>query len=55
MKKAGLIIFGIIAVAVIILLIAIEVIEFVLGAILLGIAALVLWGLWIYIRKKIRD
>lgn len=53
--KAGLIIFGIIAVAVIVLLIAIKIIEFAVGAILLIIAALILWGLYKYLVNKIED
>lgn len=55
MKTAGLVIFGIIAVAVIIILVAIEIIEFTIGAILLTVAALILWGLWKWARNKISD
>jgi hypothetical protein len=55
MKKPGLIILAIIAVAVIVLLIAIKVIEFTIGAILLGVAALILWGLWKWAKHKIED
>lgn len=55
MKKTGLIIFGILALAVIIILVAVEIIEFALGAILLGIAALVFWGLFNWAKNKIED
>lgn len=55
MKNLALIIGGIIAFAVIILLIAVEIIEFTIGAILLGIAALILWGIWKWLKNKISD
>lgn len=55
MKTAGLIIFGIIAVAVIILLLIIEIIEITVGIILFVIAALILWGLWKWAKSKLED
>ena len=53
--KAGLIIFGVLAVAIIIILISIKIIEFTVGAILLIIAALILWGVWKWAKNKIED
>lgn len=55
MKNTGLIILGIIAAAVIILLVAIKVIKFTIGVILLGIAALILWLFWKWAKHKIGD
>lgn len=55
MKNLAIIIGGIIVFAVIILLIIVEIIEFTIGAILLGIAALILWGLWKWFKRKISD
>lgn len=55
MKNTGLIIFGIIAVAIIILLVAIKVIQFTIGLILFAVAALILWGLYKWARNKIED
>ena len=55
MKTVGLVIFGIIALAVIIILVVVEVIEFAIGAILLAIAALILWGLYNSAKNKIQD
>lgn len=53
--KAGLVIFGIIAFGIIILLIAIEIIEFTIGAILFVIAALILWGLYKWVKGKVSN
>ena len=55
MKTTGLIIFSILALGVIIILVAVEIIELALGAILLGIAALVFWGLFKWAKNKIED
>lgn len=55
MRNVGFAIFGIVAVAVILLLIFIEIIEFTIGLILLGIAALILWGIWAWLKNKIED
>ncbi len=55
MKKIGLIILGILAFAVIIILVAVEIIELAFGAILLGVAALILWGLFKWAKNKIED
>ena len=55
MKTVALVIFGIIAFAVIIILIAVEIIEFTIGAILFVIAALILWGLYKWAKNKISD
>jgi hypothetical protein len=55
MKNLALIIGGIILFAVIILMIAVEIIEFTIGAILLGIAALILWGVWKWLKGKVSD
>jgi len=55
MKKIVLVIFGILSIGVIIILVAVEIIEFALGAILLVIAALILWGLFKWAKNKIED
>ncbi len=55
MKNTALVIFGIIAVGIIILLIAIKVIQFTIGLILLAVAALILWGLYKWAKNKIED
>lgn len=55
MKKAALVIGGIILFGIIILMIAIEIIEFTIGAILLAIAALILWGVWKWLKGKVSD
>ena len=53
--KTGLIIFGVIAIAIIIILVAIKIIEFTVGLILFVVAALILWGLWKWAVNKIED
>ena len=53
MKTTGLIIFGIIVGALIIILIVVEIIEFTIGAILLGVAALIFLRLRKWIKSKI--
>ena len=53
MKTAGLVFIGIIAVAIIILLVAIEIIEFTIGAILVLVAALILWGVYKWAKSKL--
>ena len=55
MKKIGLVIFAILAFGVIIILVAVEIIELAIGAILLVIAALILWGLFKWAKDKIED
>lgn len=55
MKKVGLIIFGILAFAVIIILVSVKVIEFAFGAILFVVAALILWGLFKWAKDKVED
>ena len=55
MNRTGLIIIGILALAVIIILVAVRIIEFALGAILLGVAAIILWGLYRWAKNKIED
>ena len=53
MKIAGLVFIGIIAVAIIILLVAIEIIEFTIGAILVVVAALIFWGVYKWAKSKL--
>ncbi|MGI0105021.1 hypothetical protein [Salinimicrobium sp. WS361] len=53
MKTAGLVFIGIIAVAIIILLVAIEIIEFTIGAILVVVAALIFWGVYKWAKSKL--
>ena len=55
MRNVGFAIFAVIAVAVIVLLIFIEILEFTIGLILLGVAALILWGIWAWLKKKFND
>lgn len=55
MKNLAIIIVGAIVFAVIILLVIIEIIEFTIAAVLLGIAALILWGVWKWIKSKVSD
>ena len=55
MRNVGFAIFAVVAVAVIVLLIFIEILEFTIGLILLGVAALILWGIWAWLKKKFND
>ncbi|WP_424492630.1 hypothetical protein [Salinimicrobium sp. GXAS 041] len=53
MKTIGLVILAIIAFAVIIVLVAIEIIEFTIGLILFVAAALILYGLYKWAKNKL--
>ena len=55
MRSVGLVILGIIAFAVIIVLVVVEILEFTIGLILFAVAALVLWALWKWLKNKIDD
>ena len=55
MRNVGFAVVAIIAVVVILIMIFIEIIEFTIGLILLGIAALILWGIWAWLKRKFDD
>ncbi len=53
MKTIGLIILGVLALAVIIIMIAVEVIEFAIGAVFFLIVLLLFWWLWNKFKDKL--